>query len=452
MTIELRILSGSRAGESESFEKSVIAIGRHPLSDLRFDATRDLDVSARHGEIRGIDGRYTIFDNQSTNGTFVNGERVPAGGTRELRSGDVIAFGAHGPTASVRIVISRTTPIGDRATIPMPTPAVGGPAIGNGARRPTSERVALAVAEQTRGLRIAMGVGVVALAGIGGGLYWMGHREAEASNARLASVVEAYERSSKQLQDRLATTNDTTLLNSLQRQKDSLVRVAQTARGNEATVVQQALERQHELTRAIDQMDLPAVRAANNAAVVLIRSDVGGARLEASGFSVTSSGEVVTNRHVVIDSAGGKASRILVKFADTDTWKTAHVVRAASDTTADLALLQIDGGGRFPVVKGLSSAATIPEGSTIASLGFPLGSDTPMDGLVAKTTLTPGTVSKSVRDVLQIDSYATHGSSGSPVLDGRGEVVGVIYAGPKEAAGRIVYAVPAARIRELVAR
>jgi S1-C subfamily serine protease len=52
--------------------------------------------------------------------------------------------------------------------------------------------------------------------------------------------------------------------------------------------------------------------------------------------------------------------------------------------------------------------------------------------------------------VLQIDSYATHGSSGSPVFDARGEVVGVIYAGPREAQGRIVYAVPSPHIVALI--
>src|SRR5689334_20911687 len=145
--IELRIQSGSRAGQTESFEKSVIAVGRHPLSDLRFDATQDLDVSTKHGEIRGIDGRYTVVDANSTNGTFVNGKRVPSGGSQELRTGDVIAFGAHGPTASIRIFDSRTTPVGDRATEVIPTPAIGVPvqSASAPARRPTTERVAMAV-------------------------------------------------------------------------------------------------------------------------------------------------------------------------------------------------------------------------------------------------------------------------------------------------------------------
>ncbi|MGH7616065.1 MAG: FHA domain-containing protein, partial [Gemmatimonadaceae bacterium] len=103
MPIELRILSGARAGHSESFEKSVIAVGRHPMSDFRFDPKQDLDVSTRHGEIRCVDGRYSVLDSNSRNGTFVNGQRVTPGGSRELRDSDVIAFGAHGPTVSVTL-------------------------------------------------------------------------------------------------------------------------------------------------------------------------------------------------------------------------------------------------------------------------------------------------------------------------------------------------------------
>ena len=43
------------------------------MSDLRFDANKDLDVSTKHGEIRALNGRFAIYDSQSTNGTFVNG-------------------------------------------------------------------------------------------------------------------------------------------------------------------------------------------------------------------------------------------------------------------------------------------------------------------------------------------------------------------------------------------
>src|SRR5438477_13141076 len=103
MSIELRIVSGARAGQTETFDKPAIAIGRHPMSDLRFDVKQDLDVSTKHGEIRCSDGRYTLYDNQSTNGTFVNGARVPSGGARVLQTGDTVTFGAQGPSMRVNI-------------------------------------------------------------------------------------------------------------------------------------------------------------------------------------------------------------------------------------------------------------------------------------------------------------------------------------------------------------
>jgi S1-C subfamily serine protease len=452
MSIELRILSGSRAGQSELFEKSVIAVGRHPMSDLRFDVNHDIDVSTRHGEIRGIEDRYTVHDNNSTNGTFVNGERVPAGGSRELRNGDVIAFGAHGPTVSVRIANSRTTPVGDRATEVVPTPAIGVPAQAPvPQRRPTTERVAMAVAEQTRGLKIAVGAAIVVFGGLGAGLYWMGHSEARESQAKLQSMMAAYEQSSKDLQARVASTNDTTLIHSLERQRDSLVRAAKRVSGSDAAVMQQAIQRQQDAARAIGEMDPSALAAANNPGLTFVRTDIGTESYEASGFNTAPNGLVVTNRHVV-ENANGKATKVLVKFADTPTWLRAHVVRVPPDASVDLALLQIDDAGTYPVVRGVASSVDVPVGKAIISLGFPLGTDLPMAGARATTTLTLGTVSKSVPDLLQIDSYASHGSSGSPVLDGHGHVIGVIYGGPREAAGRIVYAVPAPQIFALIGK
>ena len=79
-------------------------------------------------------------------------------------------------------------------------------------------------------------------------------------------------------------------------------------------------------------------------------------------------------------------------------------------------------------------------------IGFPLGYSTAQEGsgqdFIAKTTLNAGTVSKRTTTVLQIDSYAAHGSSGSPVISAKGLVVGVVWGGPKDGGGRIVYAVP----------
>src|SRR6185503_7566607 len=84
--------------------KAVIAVGRHPMSDFRFDAQKDLDVSTRHAVIRGVDGKYSIVDARSTNGTFIHGKRIPTGEPFELHNNDIIGFGEHGPTVAVRLL------------------------------------------------------------------------------------------------------------------------------------------------------------------------------------------------------------------------------------------------------------------------------------------------------------------------------------------------------------
>lgn len=91
MSLEIHVLSGSRRGQRETFDKSVVAIGRHPLSDLRFDPDQDRDVSSKHAELRTVAGRCVVVDMNSTNGTFVNGERIEK--RRDVKAGDRIGVG-----------------------------------------------------------------------------------------------------------------------------------------------------------------------------------------------------------------------------------------------------------------------------------------------------------------------------------------------------------------------
>jgi len=72
------------------------------------------------------------------------------------------------------------------------------------------------------------------------------------------------------------------------------------------------------------------------------------------------------------------------------------------------------------------------------------------DGITARSTLGVGTVSKSIPGVLQIDAFASEGSSGSPVFAEDGSIAGIVYGGAPESAGRIVFAVPGSAIAALV--
>lgn len=454
MPIELRILSGARAGQGESFEKSVIAVGRHPLCDFRFDPKQDLDVSTRHGEIRLVGSRYAILDSNSTNGTFVNGKRVPPGGSLELNNNDVIAFGAQGPTVSVSvspqpgapIVAPRASAAAASGTPPAPTsqrPSGGKP------RRNTAERVAIAVAQQTRRLWFAIIGIVVILGGTAAALYMKSSRESEASRVKISELLAANEAIAKSFQDRLKQ-GDTALANRMRRVNDSLVQALRQAKSTTQMAVAEAALRKHsDLQRQITEMDYSAIVAANDPAVVLIASEMGGAAtIEATGFCVRASGLIVTNRHVVIDSVTrAAASGIRVKFANSGRTYRAHVVKVPESAATDLALIQIDEGGKFATVASLAPAGDVAVGAPVSVIGYPLGADLPMDGSAAKTTATFGNVGKVVPDVLQIDAYATHGSSGSPVFDAHGHVVGIVSGGVGD---RIVFSVPVDRLHELL--
>ena len=76
-----------RDGPSVSLGPDPVLIGRDPQNDVVLDDRR---VSRKHAEIRLRLGRYTLYDLQSTNGTYVNGRRVAE---KVLDDGDAISVG-----------------------------------------------------------------------------------------------------------------------------------------------------------------------------------------------------------------------------------------------------------------------------------------------------------------------------------------------------------------------
>jgi len=76
-----------RDGPPVSLGPEPVLIGRDPQNDLVLDDRR---VSRKHAEVRLRLGRYTLYDLQSTNGTYVNGRRVAE---RVLDDGDKISIG-----------------------------------------------------------------------------------------------------------------------------------------------------------------------------------------------------------------------------------------------------------------------------------------------------------------------------------------------------------------------
>jgi hypothetical protein len=96
-------VSGSRRGQRQEFvAPERVTVGRHPKCDVSFDAHRDLDASSRHAEIRISGGGYVLSDVGSSNGTFVDGQRIGEVAL-ETGPGAVVEFGAGGPRLRIWI-------------------------------------------------------------------------------------------------------------------------------------------------------------------------------------------------------------------------------------------------------------------------------------------------------------------------------------------------------------
>ena len=99
--IVIRHLSGSKINQIEQFDLEglqEITIGRDPSSRIAYDQQRDDEVSRRHAVIRIRDDKelyFRIADANSSNGTFLNGERIA--GEVELLPEDVVELGSGGP-------------------------------------------------------------------------------------------------------------------------------------------------------------------------------------------------------------------------------------------------------------------------------------------------------------------------------------------------------------------
>ncbi|MCW3004657.1 MAG: hypothetical protein JWQ20_3955 [Conexibacter sp.] len=138
-----------------------------------------------------------------------------------------------------------------------------------------------------------------------------------------------------------------------------------------------------------------------------------------SGFVIDSSGDILTNNHV-IDGAGV----VTVQFADK---KTLRAKVVGKDPSTDLALLKVDPEGLNLKALPLGSSKDVHVGDPTIAIGNPFGLD---------RTLTTGVVSAlqrqiqapngfAIKDVIQTDAAINPGNSGGPLIDAAGRVIGI---------------------------
>jgi 2-alkenal reductase len=157
---------------------------------------------------------------------------------------------------------------------------------------------------------------------------------------------------------------------------------------------------------------IAAVRKVGPAVVtVLSRTNQGSG--SGSGVIVSDKGYVLTNNHVVEGT-----NELAVVFAD-NTRRAAELV--GTDPLNDVAVIKVTGA--LPGVATVGDAASLQPGETVLAIGSPLGNfrNTVTSGVVSALNRSVG----SMEGLIQTDAAINSGNSGGPLINLRGEVVGI---------------------------
>jgi S1-C subfamily serine protease len=163
----------------------------------------------------------------------------------------------------------------------------------------------------------------------------------------------------------------------------------------------------------------------------LLNPDGGGEQGQGSGFVISDDGEIATNAHVVTQGGatggGGElraAREVFVQFADRNQ-VPAKVV--GFDPFADVALLEVDPEGLDLRPLQLGSEEDVEVGDPVAAIGSPFGQTQSLStGIVSATDRSIDSLTRfRIDGALQTDASINPGNSGGPLLDSKGEVVGI---------------------------
>ena len=138
-----------------------------------------------------------------------------------------------------------------------------------------------------------------------------------------------------------------------------------------------------------------------------------------SGFVIDKAGHIVTNYHVVQN-----ASNVEVSFSNDERLPARIIGR---DPSTDVAVLQVKAPSRALTPLELGDSDSLEVGDSVVAIGNPLGEDRSItSGIVSalqRRIFAPN--GAPIDHVIQTDAALNHGNSGGPLLDARGEVIGV---------------------------
>jgi S1-C subfamily serine protease len=349
MQIFIQHDTGSKANQVEPFQYDnveEITLGRDPGCQVAYDPQRDDAVSRRHATIKIAKGdrpTFSIVDQNSANGTMVNGTRIA--GEQELMPGDKVQLGKSGPIFTFELqprpahLMARTRVVGDRTIhatridpafdeVPPPMPDTAGSvpppappptAVRSGVGRETVQRMLSEERVETgKKWMIALAAVIAFTVIIGGGLYY----RMVSDNKRVAAEIEQKNRDVQAEADRKIDDQRRRLEADAKRREDEIKRTIGVQapeilqKYGDATVVvemqwrlfdrntgkalyhKMALSGGRKIPAYIDLGDRKVVRWLTTEAGIDNTNQPVGAKGSGTGFVVDSQGYILTNKHV----------------------------------------------------------------------------------------------------------------------------------------------------------
>lgn len=145
-------------------------------------------------------------------------------------------------------------------------------------------------------------------------------------------------------------------------------------------------------------------------------NDVGGV---GSGFVFDKKGHIITNAHVIDD-----ATKTIVTFLDGRSYN-AEII--GIDESTDIGVIKVNADLKLLHPLSLGDSSNLKVGESITAIGNPFGlSGSMTSGIISQMgRLLPSNSGFSIPDVIQTDAAINPGNSGGPLLNMRGEVVGI---------------------------
>jgi S1-C subfamily serine protease len=167
---------------------------------------------------------------------------------------------------------------------------------------------------------------------------------------------------------------------------------------------------------------------------------------QGSGFILDKQGHILTNNHVI-----DNAQRVEVTLSDKHKYKATVV---GVDKGHDLALLQINNAPNLQPAT-LAESQNLTVGQRVYAIGNPFGlSGTMTRGIISAIRSIRGETGNPIEDAIQTDAAVNPGNSGGPLLNSRGEVIGIttmIASGGANQSAGIGFAIPVNTAKAVIA-